>query len=259
MLWVTRVAHLQPARRLSGIDVIGTKQHIWKKIHTTRYFHKSMYKLNDRTHISCAVNSMQDNNKKKNWQNEHYQLLNSLPRNGDFMAASTIPTNNCRLLGSWASPEAKAASASAWRPRYWRATPCRKYACRGREGGHVRAPVLMVYTYTLADTLISRHLHFFPHEQSSEHGTSLLCIPITHWSLGFLYLLIGLKVLHKRTCYTLAGCLLRSNYCFSIHFFFFCLLGRELQSSSAMGFLFGCVRKKKGRKREWRIRENFFI
>lgn len=41
-----------------------------------------------------------------------------LPRRGDFMAASTMPTSSCRLLGSWARPEAKAASASAWRPRY---------------------------------------------------------------------------------------------------------------------------------------------
>lgn len=194
--------------------------------------------------------SMQDNNKKKNWQNEHYQLLNSLPRNGDFMAASTIPTNNCRLLGSWASPEAKAASASAWRPRYWRATPCRKYACRGREGGHVRAPVLMVYTYTLADTLISRHLHFFPHEQSSEHGTSLLCIPIIHWSLGFLYLLIGLKVLHKRTCYTLAGCLLRSNYCFSIHFFSSSVCwGENCDRVAQWDFSLAASGKKKGEKK----------
>lgn len=68
----------------------------------------------------------------------HYILL---PRNGDFMAASTMPTSSCRLLGSWASPEAKAASASACRPRYWRATPCRKYACGGREGRRVRAAV----------------------------------------------------------------------------------------------------------------------
>lgn len=44
--------------------------------------------------------------------------LSFLPRSGDFMAASTMPTSSWRLLGSWASPEAKAASASAWRPRY---------------------------------------------------------------------------------------------------------------------------------------------
>lgn len=55
-----------------------------------------------------------------------------LPRMGDFMAASTMPTRSCRLLGSCASPDANAASASAWRPRYWRATPCRKYACKNR-------------------------------------------------------------------------------------------------------------------------------
>lgn len=71
-----------------------------------------------------------------------------LPRKGDFMAASTIPTSSCRLLGSWASPEAKAARASAWRPRYWRATPCRKYACRRKEGRH------MVYKYTLVAACI---------------------------------------------------------------------------------------------------------
>lgn len=52
---------------------------------------------------------------------------------GDFMAASTIPTRSWRLLGSWASPDAKAARASAWRPRYCRATPCRKYAWKRRQ------------------------------------------------------------------------------------------------------------------------------
>lgn len=57
------------------------------------------------------------------WRTSSY-----LPLIGDFMAASTIPTRSWRLLGSWASPDAKAARASAWRPRYWRATPCRKYA-----------------------------------------------------------------------------------------------------------------------------------
>lgn len=60
-------------------------------------------------------------------------LHGHLPRMGDFMAASTMPTRSCRLLGSCASPDANAASASAWRPRYWRATPCRKYACKNRE------------------------------------------------------------------------------------------------------------------------------
>lgn len=134
------------------------------------------------------------------------------------MAASTMPTSSCRLLGSWASPEAKAASASACRPRYWRATPCRKYACRGREGRRVRAavsvPQHLVYTQTLADTR-----HFTPFAFFSTWAL------LGTWHLsplysrnrvitGFLYLLIGLEVLHKRTCYTLAGCLLRSNYCF---------------------------------------------
>lgn len=47
----------------------------------------------------------------------------SSPLRGDFMAASTIPTSSWRLLGSWARPEANAARASAWRPRYCRATP----------------------------------------------------------------------------------------------------------------------------------------
>lgn len=50
----------------------------------------------------------------------------SLPLRGDFMAASTIPTSSWRLLGSWARPEANAARASAWRPKYCRATPWRK-------------------------------------------------------------------------------------------------------------------------------------
>lgn len=80
------------------------------------------------------------------WDSIHQNMY--LPRKGDFIAASTIPTSSCRLLGSWASPEAKAARASAWRPRYWRATPCRKYACRGKEERHA------VYEYTLVATCI---------------------------------------------------------------------------------------------------------
>lgn len=51
-------------------------------------------------------------------QSARVHLPHFSPRKGDFMAASTMPTSSCRLLGSWASPEAKAASASAWRPRY---------------------------------------------------------------------------------------------------------------------------------------------
>lgn len=120
------------------------------------------------------------------------------PRNGDFIAASTMPTSSCRLLGSWASPEAKAASASAWRPRYWRATPCRKYACKQKNkreqsyqgSGHLpQHGVLFKH--------ITRHTHFTPfafltHEQFPEHGTSPLCTPIMKRSVSILYLLIGL-------------------------------------------------------------------
>lgn len=110
--------------------------------------------------------------------------LTILPRSGDFMAASTIPTRSWRLLGSWANPEAKAASASAWRPRYWRATPCRKYACWRRETKTRVRFVAHVSTHTSADTYFQLFA-FFPHEEFREHGTSLHCIPIIEWSVGF--------------------------------------------------------------------------
>lgn len=92
------------------------------------------------------------------------------PRSGDFMAASTMPTSSCRLLGSWARPEAKAARASAWRPKYWRATPCRKYACK--ESGRKKH----THTHKRKWILVSWYIwHNFSTLQSSVQQGPIRC------------------------------------------------------------------------------------
>lgn len=49
----------------------------------------------------------------------------SLPRNGDFIDASTRPASNCVEFGSTAKPELNTANASPCLPRHCKATPSR--------------------------------------------------------------------------------------------------------------------------------------
>ena len=136
----------------------------------------------------------------------HRRLANKyLPRNGDFIAASTMPTSSCKLLGSWARPEANAASASAWRPRYWRATPCRKYACRRREGRGIRAWCRCYSKWFIQTNQQTHSFHTICIVFFTWAVLWTLCIPIIEWSPSFFVPVNWRYVLHKCTCYSLAG------------------------------------------------------
>lgn len=129
---VTREGYWIKEQRKSGTRHSFTSTYISLSSATTNrpdkqmlFIHVCLY-TRSASCCSAVCRQKEKMNKGEKDHRQHVSCQTSLPLRGDFMAASTMPTSSWRLLGSWARPEANAARASAWRPRYCRATPWRK-------------------------------------------------------------------------------------------------------------------------------------